>query len=779
MKSGAAFLPGKPLRRSLPLGRFLPPVQEGIAVEWLQRKFANLSPGARPWILDPFGACPSLAVEIAHHGFRLLVAANNPIARLLLEIQANPPTENECRAAIAELAASYKGAERIEPHIRSLYRSTCGKCGEELEADAFIWDRGARTPSAKIIRCPACGANGEFPTNELDQSQALKFSASGLHRSRALERVAALDDPDRQHAEEALDSYLPRAIYALFTLINKLESLPATRKVLEPLLLAVFDQANSLWPYQTQRSRPKQLTYSPRFKENNVWSALEAAAASIFKDTNQAPLPVTYWPELPPPDGGICIYVGKIKDLAQSDLFIHSIPLENQIGAVLTAIPRPNQAFWTLSALWAGWLWGREAAGPFKSVIRRRRYDWTWHSAALSAAFDNFRGILEPATPIFGLINEVEPGFLSAALVAGYQSGLRIQSIAMQAEDDQAQIEWITDSSSPKTPPQMDPSATPMADCMSQAALEYLGLRQEPSPYIFLQSAALNRILEEERGCLDTDLSPVDLFTKINSTFSQAFSYRSGFSRFGGSEHSLDVGLWWFRDEEKRNLFSTVEFLSRPPFSDQVEMAVVRFLQANPGISFQALERLIYQEFRGLLTPDRLLLQTCLLSYAVPTSTQEDAWTLRPEDQPENRRLDLREARQQLLDIGQKLGYQCQELAHEEATGRAPVVWMDENGLPQRYFYIQGSALASRVLLHQPHPPQQCILVIPGGRSGLLEYKMRKAPHVLLKSTSGWRFLKLRNLRRINELEAISRPMVEAMFSEDPITKDEVQFHLL
>ena len=64
--------------------------------------------------------------------------------------------------------------------------------------------------------------------------------------------------------------------------------------------------------------------------------------------------------------GGILLYEGRIKGLAE---VVKNAPIQ----AVVGAIPRPNQAFWTLSALWAGWLWGREAAEPFKVALRRLR----------------------------------------------------------------------------------------------------------------------------------------------------------------------------------------------------------------------------------------------------------------------------------------------------------------------------------------------------------------------------------------------------------------------
>ena len=136
-----------------------------------------------------------------------------------------------------------------------------------------------------------------------------------------------------------------------------------------------------------------------------------------------------------PPGGGVCLYEGRIKELAAQ------LPKIN-VSAVLTSFPRPNQAFWTLSALWSGWLWGPEALEHFKSVLRRRRYDWGWHANAIQGALESLASDLPDGTPYFGLINEVEPGFLSAVLLGSQLSNLKLCGAALRTEDDQAQILW-------------------------------------------------------------------------------------------------------------------------------------------------------------------------------------------------------------------------------------------------------------------------------------------------------------------------------------------------
>lgn len=76
MPYSVAYIPGIVAEDSFPLGRFLPPLPQGVVATWLRQ---NVPEGA--WILDPFCSSPGLAVEAALAGYRVLAAANNPIER--------------------------------------------------------------------------------------------------------------------------------------------------------------------------------------------------------------------------------------------------------------------------------------------------------------------------------------------------------------------------------------------------------------------------------------------------------------------------------------------------------------------------------------------------------------------------------------------------------------------------------------------------------------------------------------------------------------------------
>ncbi len=746
-----AYLPGEDPPHPGPLARFLPPVPEGIVSAFLASH--PLTSGGL--VLDPFGASPRLAVQAARAGLRLVVAVNNPVARFLIEMSADPPPRSELQAALAELAAARKGQERMEIHLQDLYLTECVSCRRSIPAEAFVWERGGEAPLRRIYRCP-CGEGGEFDADQTDRQRALQIAAaSRLHRARALERVAALDDPDRSYVEEALGIYPPRAVYALLTLVNKREGLslaPLRRRCLTALLLTACDQSSALWPYPTERPRPKQLTIPPRFLEHNVWRALEAGVDLWAGETD--PVPLTTWPELPPADGGLCLFEGPARDLAP-----HLKGLE--VSAVITALPRPNQAFWTLSALWSGWLWGREAVAPFKMVLRRRRYDWNWHAEALHAALKSLTSCLPLSAPFFGIIAEPEPSYLSAAVLAADAAGLGLSGIALRTPYDPLFLLWRRRPFARKPSGGIAPDETgegrqaertaepepSLPDLARQAMHTYLSRRGEPATYLHLHAAALAALTEE--GLLPWGADPVTAAQAILLTALDG----SNFIHHGGSPNP-EAGLWGLPDLENDD-----------PLPDRVERVIVNFLNQNPGADRPAIESAVYAELPGLLTPPLALIRAVLDSYAIES---EGRYRLRPEDAPAARLGDLEQAGEMIAQLGTRLGY----LPRRPKTEARLLTW-EEKGRVLYAFYLLASAAACRLVRNNPYPPENSILVLPGGRAGLLVRKLERDPLLARLWQQGWRLIKYRQLRRLAAMPTLDRRLWRTLLDADPLEPPE------
>jgi hypothetical protein len=723
------YIPGLKPADPGPLSRFLPALEQGTVSTWLA---AHAAPGS--WLLDPFGFSPRLALEAAQAGYRVLVTVNNPVTRFLLEMAANSPSVSDFNAALADLAVSKKGDERLEAHLQSLYLTKCLNCGREIEAEAFLWRKGEQSPFARIYTCKECGDSSERAVMPEDVERALKIAATdSLHRSRAFERVAALNDEDRIYAEEAIQHYLPRPLYVLTTIINRLDSLeltPERQRALTALVLLACDAGNTLWGYPSERARPKQLSTPNQFREHNVWMMLERGL-ELWAET-AVNVPCVAWPNKLPESGGICIYEGRLKDLA------HEVKKEIPIAAVIGSTPRPNQAFWTLSALWAGWLWGRTAVEPYKTALRRRRYDWAWNATALNASFSHLFDLLALGTPFFGLVPEVEPAFLTSTLTAANAAGFDLKGYALRTGNDPVQLVWERGEHLRREyePPELGLAGRAMQDHLIE--------RGEPASYLHLHAAAL-LALTESHALAQKDEEFDAALRRTNSIIETALRDEARFIHHSGGEGS-ETGLWGLRAAP------AVESLT-----DRVEVAVVNFLQKSPEGIYLEIEDELYRHFTGLLTPSKRIIYAVLNSYAEKDGGK---WRLRREDVASSRHKDLKAIGAILETIGSRLEY---KIRRQDKW----LVW-EENGKPIRVFYLLASALIRPVIADNPFPPEQSILVIPGGRAALIAYKEQRDP-VLAERMQAYRLVKYRLWRALSEVPILTRETFEEQINGDPV----------
>ena len=723
------YIPGTTSANPGPLSRFLPPLEEGTLSIWLAD---HVQPGA--WLLDPFGVSPRLAVEAARAGYRVLVTANNPINQFLVEMSANAPQDSELMSVLADLGAARRGGERLETHLGSLYLTSCKQCGQEIQASSFLWRKGEVAPYARIYACQNCKDAGEKPAAPDDIERAKEIArTAGLHHARVLERVAPLNHPDREYAEEALQVYSPRSIYVLATLMNRMEALELSaerRRNLTALILSACDAGNSLWGHQGKRARPKQLSASDQFQEHNLWMILEAAIGQWAETGSKVPI-VAYENEIPE-NIGVYLFEGRLKRL------VSLISGKVDFAAVIAAIPRPNQAFWTLSALWAGWLWGREAAEPFKAALRRRRYDWGWTATALGSSFRYMSTILSPGTPVFGLMGEPEISFLASTLMAADSAGFDLTGLALRTQHDPVQITW-TLSTKPR------PTHAPDSKIAYHAISSHLAERGEPASPLDTYTAALDS-LAREHALQSPGSSPDDALREIHAAIEQALAKGGDLLHFSPSENP-ETGLWGLTTYKSISL------------SDRVEIAIVNFLQKNPESIFLEIENDLYPRLPGLLTPSKGLIYNVLHSYA---NRVNGMWHLRSEDYASNRHAELNQIAVLITDLGSRLNYTTRR---DEQT-----LYWDENHHTARVFYITASALIGHITKNNPHPVEKCFLVTPGGRAVLAAYKQQRDP-ALAEKLAGWKIIKFRLLRGLAELPLLNRQTFDEQLASDPVER--------
>lgn len=736
------YIPGMSPADSGPFARFTPPLEEGVISRWLP-----LHAPMGSWLLDPFGFSPRLVLEAARSGYRVLVTVNNPITRFLLEMSASPPTETDFKAALADLAVIKKGDERLGAHLQSLYVTACERCDHETQADSFLWRKGDDVPYARVYTCPQCGDAGERPVKAEDIERARKIAATdSLHRSRAFERVASLQDDDRFYVEEAIEHYLPRPLYFLTTVINRIDNLnltPERKRALDALILLACDAGNTLWGHPSERRRPKQLNIPSQFREHNLWTQLERGVHQWMATASAVACEA--WPNKIPETGGICIYEGRLKDLA------HEVKKEIPIAAVIGSVPRPNQAFWTLSALWAGWLWGREAVEPFKIALRRRRYDWAWNATALNATFTHLFDVLPLNTPFFGLLPEAEPSFLTAALTAANAAGFDLHSLALRTEHDAIQLLWRRGEHLKR-----EANDVNIEDVRS-AIQAHLAERGEPAGYLHIHAAGLIALIESHS--LKKENQEFDeVLRVVQSLIQRALEEDARFIHYSTGEN-VDTGLWGLSIHPEQGR----EAAQNDSLADRVEIAVVSFLQKNPNSIYLQIEDDLYPRFPGLLTPSKAMIYAVLNSYAERNS---GAWTVRPEDMASARRVELNTVRTMLEAIGSRLGYSTLKQDRH-------YLWQ-ENGRTLYAFHILASALVRRAITETPYPPEQTILVIPGGRAALAAYKAQRDP-ALAASIRNYRVAKYRMLRSLVDVPVLTRETFEEQIASDPLEKSKSQ----
>ncbi len=734
------YVPGNPVRGASPLARFLPPLERGSVASALQ-SFGNKADR----ILDPFGASPRLAVEAAREERAVLVAVNNPIARYVLEHTAAPFTVQDLQSALARLSTAPKDGGRLEPFMLDLYQTQCSRCQKWISADYFVWDKEEGEPVLKFYSCPHCSHTIEEATNEEDLLRAHEHERSGLQHAMALEQLAPQGSPERQLAEEALDVYPSRAVYAVVTLLNKLDQLDADEAV-RALMLSALDQANALWGHPEGRSRPLQLSASARFLEHNVWRALEQTAGHwAMSDPNVELREWTEWQNLEP--GTITIYPGPVRELATE------LP-SGQVQQILTVIPRPNQAFWTLSALWASWLWGREAAEPLRAALHRRRYDWAWHASALRSTLRTMKDAVGQHAQVMGFIPDAEPGFVAATLVGFDGGGYRLTGRALRLEG-QAILTWERAASSERA---VDPDS--LRESMSQAARKALEVRGEPARYALPHVAAFSALAEKRLLAGVRPSETRSALGVIGEQLDEVLSDRQIFLHIGRGLEP-ESGRYWLADDSQVD----------ESLADRIEDIVLAELRSTDGITAVGVDTRLCKQLPGLLTPDRRLLMVTLRSYA-EQDPEDRLWRLRSEDKPEARKKDVEEILSLLKSLGAQLEY--------EVSGTDAIEWTDRADQSSLLFRVDETAKLGSVMRgHARSSAEIEAIVIPGGRGALVAEKARRDLRLQAWLESGLHIIKYRHVRRLSEDTTLNRENLFERLALDPPGTEDPQLPLL
>lgn len=728
------YIPGSGPPPELPLRRFLPPIPEGMVAAWCHE---NLHPGE--YVLEPFGFNPLVPIEIALSGHPVLVTVNNPIHAFMLQVLSSAPRREDLIAALQDLAVAPKGDDRMEPYIRSLYNVRCTDCHRQIEADAFIWRKEEDTPYAMLVTCPYCGARGEQAITDETLNNMTPLPPVQLHKARALNRITHINDPLRPQVNHALNAYPARPLIILQTIINKLESLEQSsrrRELLIALILSAADQGNTLWAFPSPRNRPRQIVVPSVYQEWNLWKVMEEAV-DIWQYL-PSPIPISDWAGSFGDEPGILRFQGRIKEL--------DLPTGETLPAILAVVPRPNQAFWTLSALWTGWIWGQTAVAHIRQVLSRQRYDWNWHTNALNSVFTTLYNLSDTQTKFWGLIGENETMLLLASLLAGDSAGFKLKSFTQSSDDQLAQVRWQRLSDQPAY-------AQPQSalDSARNAVADYLAEKGEPAAYGQVHTAAVTALAHENKLSVGTLLeNPNQAASETNSLIETLFTEPGFLTRVGENAASLETGEWWLAGGEEPEI----------SLIDRVEEIILLHLVESQHTSSTAIKARIYQAFPGIYTPENEILLNCLESYADLIDPEQHRWSLRQPEQPEARKMDIDAMHVSLQKIGQRLEYRV--------TGGNPLVWEDpEESSPAYCFQILSTGIVYPHI-QQPQNARNNILIIPGSRANLLAYKKQRDPILKRKLDKNFWVMKYRLVRDLEANPLLSRELFKEQILADP-----------
>lgn len=698
---------------------------------------------AGDYLLDPFGQNPFTSLELARAGYRLLVSANNPIAAFVLRVLASAPTAESIDLALAQLNQNrMRDDSTIEEAIQRLYSFPCPNplCSGSgvFEVESFIWAENAQKPHLAIGSCSECDLNGEIALSPAIQESLPKTPSYTLTRSQILEKVAGQDPNLRRVMEEVLSFYTPRALVALNMLLSKIESSklnPEQEQLLKALWLTAADQCNQLWAYPIGKNRPKQLLRPPQFQEMNVWKAFLRSAKLWQTDGEE--VKVRDWPKRLPPGGGISLFEGRLRELPEP-------PEAGLIKAVQSSVPRRNQAWWNLSGLWSGWLWGKDGVKTIKNSLLKQRYDWTWHSVAIKKVLALLPNLISQETPVLLMVGELDSLYLLAALLGPNNAGLKLQSLSLDGDMETLQSCWklpsITKASLNARPPERSIQDS------GAAFLNHLG---EPSSWLRLFSYSLADQIQLAK--LNDRPREGELLKEIAGEFARDLNDLNTFQRFNPGS-SPETGFYWLKNP----------LYGKPAMADRAEEVILQTLRTHSELPLSQIYASIYSKLPGTLTPSDELVQNILESYAKAEKSQSKIfYRLNEREHESKRNEDLVEMQNLLMEMAKKLNFQIKQEDDK-------LNWLNRDGSVLFTFFPIATAEISQLIKLNQKLIGQKFIILPASRSNLVSYKIKRDPNLRMLKEENWHLVKFRQIRNLATNPNLSRENFLSLIMEDP-----------
>jgi hypothetical protein len=765
------FLPARELGLELPLERFLDPLPADVV-----RRYCSCYTEPGDLVLDPIAQRPTLPLAGTQLDRKAIASNFNPINTLVIEGVLTLPEPGEIDSATARLGDSPKRGEPLRDHINSLYESTCGRCSNRVTVGYFVWEAEEDGPVQKRYDCPDCGRSGEFPVEDEDLLVLDEVETQGVHYWYLLERLAQPHDPERALAEELLQLYTSRNLYALVNISMKIEALFAgspLQRTLQLILLSCLDSCSKLAAAPLPRASALRLQPPEKFLERNVWRAFEEAYRGARR---LAPSPSINLANSP-------------QQLIEEE--VQALVLNEPVRSVASVLPPASvsliigaprdyyRPYWTLSYLWSAWLWGQERAAPLRPLLRKTM-GWTWYRRTLSAALQSLHEPLQPEGRMVFVLEGADLVQVGNLILAAVAASFKLEEILLQPVDTEPprhpkqgmsgayRLSFSGDRNTKAEPPKMPPDELrPQLRKTALAAIAgVLRDRGQALHLNWLHAAVWERWAKDgllrQALALETELSAADfLDEELGAALDEGLE--SGLLELvpQKSDDESTPRLWWLR----RHGYPA------HPLGDQVEEAVRQVLR-GASLSHEELEDCIYSRFPGLLTPQPPLLDQCLRSYATYDAAS-GTWLLRPEDRAEGLSKEKVDAFAALAIVGRRLGYQVWGPGKHSSGPAIDMAW-EEGGTERQLFALKQTTRLGDVLAQdsEARDEVQRYIVLSERRLALLKLRMGTEP--LLSRALGegrWRFIKLNNLRALAARQELRGEDLEQIVGLEPVTE--------
>ncbi|MAT43404.1 MAG: hypothetical protein CL609_13790 [Anaerolineaceae bacterium] len=718
----STFSPGTQETPSIPLERYLPPYQFGMLPAMVKKKGINGG-----WILDPLGSQPLAALDLAKSGYCVFVSSNNPILTLMYEVLAYGLPKSEWIAALYTLGTLKIHDERFENFLQKPFISQCPKCGKTTSHVSFIWKKGADLPHLKKIDCSICGNTFQEPISQMDINNLAQIGNPALHQSRAEQRIFSDEDPPPQTLQFLKEAYIPRTLASVVTLFNRLDGIQTTeirKKIIELYIVVAFDYATTLWPHNQFKTRPRQIVTPNEFEEFNLWLKMEEAANqfSLFTDK----IPLTFYPEFPPASGGICLYPHRYRE--------NEIDQRPSFDVTATVLPRPNQALWSFSAIWSGWLWGNQSAHQIKSALSRQRYDWFWLTNALKKIFNQSSQNI----PWLGIGPELTSGYAVSYLAAAAANGFRLTDYAVSPYEKIAQFYWNKS---------YHPIAIGSPPTMDKMLIEYLTSKgdsasyQELLDYYVLRAAKEGLILKS--GIIPDD----NLYANIQVRFETNLKNTNLITKI--DQDSLEFGEYWLTSPSKEII----------PLIDRVEEHFIDYINKNDLFRLIDIKQRIDSVLPAYLPSSENWLRRLLESYCEMDSSHD--WKCKPKEKYSIRKMDIEEIETILIKMGQVLSFSV-------ISENGMILWKTQTSAPSYQFFITDSSILTNFTPQMKiNQGIENVMIYPGSRAELLAHK-NKTNLIYQRFLKHLHFVKFRHIRQLSQSPDLSLQSWQEKIDSDP-----------